>query len=218
MKISILCSSPHHPINGALEQWASRNDADHEIRLLRTAADLCSGDFLFLISCSEIVTKEQRSLFDHVLVLHASDLPLGRGWSPHVWEIVRGAEHITVTLLEAEDAVDCGRIWAQKVVSVPRHALHDEINDLLFTAEIELMELAISTRTTIVPRLQSPDIRPTYYPRRTPDDSELSPHKTIAEQFDLMRVCDPVRFPAFFMLHGHKYRLTIEKMDDAPND
>jgi methionyl-tRNA formyltransferase len=38
--------------------------------------------------------------------------------------------------------------------------------------------------------------------------------KTIAEQFDLLRVVDNLRYPAFFDHRGKRYRLTIKKADD----
>ena len=40
---------------------------------------------------------------------------------------------------------------------------------------------------------------------------EIDPDKTIAEQFDLMRVCDPDRYPAYFNYLGYKYVIRIEK-------
>jgi methionyl-tRNA formyltransferase len=48
---------------------------------------------------------------------------------------------------------------------------------------------------------------------RTPKDSCIDPHRTIAEQFDLIRVCDPIRFPAFFEYRGQKYALKLEKLN-----
>ncbi|MDW8297667.1 MAG: hypothetical protein RMJ97_12380, partial [Raineya sp.] len=53
--------------------------------------------------------------------------------------------------------------------------------------------------------------KPTYYPKRTPKDSELDINKTINEQFNLLRVCDNEQYPAFFVKDGIKYILKIEK-------
>lgn len=53
---------------------------------------------------------------------------------------------------------------------------------------------------------------PTIYRRRTPADSELDPHSTIADQFDLLRVVDNDAYPAFFNFRGCTYKLTIEKV------
>jgi methionyl-tRNA formyltransferase len=144
-------------------------------------------------------------------VLHASDLPRGRGWSPHIWEIIRGAESISLSLLEAADMIDSGKIWKKMQILVPKHALWDEINQLLFEAEIQLMDFAVNNIDTVRPRAQSTAIEATYYPKRLPQDSQIDPTKSIAEQFDLIRVCDPDRYPAFFEYLGHRYMLKLEK-------
>lgn len=217
MKISILCTSPEHPINAHIEQWIQRNRHQHQISLSRRKSDLPGGDILFLVSCSEIIRAAERSAYRACLVLHASALPLGRGWSPHVWEIIHGAERLTLSLLEAEDRVDSGRIWKQVSFPIPKHALWNEINTRLFDAEIDLIDFAVREFETIVPYEQRADIEPTYFPRRAAEDSRIDPKCSIASQFDLIRVCDPQRFPAFFELHGHRYKLTLEKMDDQPD-
>lgn len=186
----------------------------HEIVLVQRKSQLEGGQILFLISCSEIVKKEDRDKYGATLVLHASDLPKGRGWSPHIWELVNGADYITLSLLEAEDKVDSGRIWAKQRIDVPRHALWDEINELLFTAEVELIELAVTNFGRLSPHIQADAKGQTYYPKRTPEASRLEPSKTIAEQFNQMRVCDPDRFPAFFDYLGHRYILKLEKANE----
>jgi methionyl-tRNA formyltransferase len=190
----------------------SRHD-QHEITLTRRKKDLPGGDILFLISCSEIVKAADRRAYSACLVLHASDLPHGRGWSPHIWAIVGGAQELTLSLLTAEDKVDSGSIWHKIIFPVPKDALWDEINERLFNAEIELIDYAVEEFESFHPCQQDPEVEPTYYSRRTPEHSRIDPNLSIANQFDLIRVCDPVRFPAYFELHGCCYRLTIEKVN-----
>jgi len=211
MNITLLCSNPNHPVNPYLKRWMMRVTPEHSVELIRSKSEAKGGDILFLISCSEIVTALDRSRYLACLVLHASDLPKGRGWSPHVWAILQGANFITLSLLEAEDKVDSGRIWEKMQIPVPKHALWDEINDLLFEAEIELIEFALNNFSIVEPYEQSTDIGTTYYPRRTPLNSRIDPEKSIAEQFDLIRVCDQNRFPAFFDYRGARYFLKLEK-------
>lgn len=215
MRITLLCSDALHPVNEYLMRWVERNQEEHEISLVRSRKDLPGGHILFLISCSEIVSAKDRAAYSTSLVLHASDLPRGRGWSPHIWQIIGGAEQITLSLLEAEDAVDSGRIWRQVKFSVPKHALWNEINQQLFNAEIALIDLAVEEFDTLVPTSQNPDIQPTYFPRRKPVDSKIDPERSITSQFDQIRVCDPARFPAYFELYGHTYKLTLEKVNNA---
>lgn len=214
MRISLLCSDEGHPVNAHLQRWIAANEATHRVELVRRKSELSGGDILFLISCSEIIRASERNAYRFALVLHASDLPKGRGWSPHIWEIIRGAEAITLSLLEVEDRVDSGRIWKKILIPVPKHALWNEINELLFEAEIALIDYAVSRCADIIPVKQDPGIEPTYFPRRSPEDSRVDPEKSIASQFDRIRVCDPERFPAFFEMHGKKYKLRLEKMDE----
>ncbi len=215
MKITILCSSAEHPINPYLDRWMECHAGSHTIEVVREKAQARGGDLLFLISCAEIVTQRDRAAYSKTLVIHASDLPLGRGWSPYIWQILEGKEKIPVTLLEAEDKVDSGNIWHQVICNIPKHALWDEINDSIFDAELTLMDYAVSNFSTCKPKEQASDIEPTYYPKRKPSDSEVSAEISLAEQFDKIRVSDPHRFPAYFFIYGHKYKLIVEKL---PND
>ncbi|MDC0309182.1 UDP-glucuronic acid dehydrogenase [bacterium] len=214
MKITLLCSDPSHPVNAHLLRWIESNRGDHDVSLVRTKKDLDGGDILFLISCSEIISSLDRSDYRASLVLHASDLPYGRGWSPHIWEITKGSETITLSLLEADDAVDSGRIWKKITLPIPKHALWGEINEQLFSAEIALIDFAVKEFNAITPVEQSLNIEPTYHPRRSPIDSKIDPTLSIETQFDLIRVCDPIRFPAYFYLRGHKYKLVLEKINE----
>lgn len=214
MKITILCTPEDHPVNAYLAGWIALHQGVHEITLIRNRTDLSGGDVLFLISCNEIISKQDRNLYKKVLVIHASDLPEGRGWSPHVWQIIAGKEEIVLSLLEAEDRVDSGDIWKKVTVSIPKHAVFREINQLIFEAELALMDYALACFHTIEPRPQGVAILATSYPRRTPNDSRINPEQSIRSQFDLIRVCDPDRYPAFFELYGHKYIIRVEKSSD----
>lgn len=210
MRISILCSSKTHPIYPLLEAWRERRSGAHQVELAASAAQLSGGELLLLVSCHEMIGPQTRSRYAAALVIHASDVPEGRGWSPHVWQILEGRNRIAVTLMSAEDAVDSGAIWAQRWVALEGHELSDEINARLFAAELELMDFAVDHFGRVAPRAQ--DARAaTYYRRRTPEDGRLDPHKSIAEQFELLRVADPERYPAFFDYRGYRYLVRLTK-------
>ena len=215
MNIDILCSDVSHPVNSYLLKWIKEQDPIHNIQLLRKKTDLNGGRLLLLISCHEVIDKKTRGLYNVSLVIHASDLPKGRGWSPHVWQIIEGKNEIIVTLLEAEDELDSGSIWAQEIMELEGHELLPEIDEKLFTTELKLMDYALGNMDLAEPRQQD-DKLSSYYPRRTPDDSCLDPEKPLSEQFDLLRVVDSKRYPAFFDFRGHRYYLNISKA--APHE
>jgi methionyl-tRNA formyltransferase len=214
MKISIVCSDAEHPIYPWLERWASQKQIAHHIKIVQTKRELTGGDILFLISCHELIQDNVRSMYKATLVIHASDLPLGRGWSPHIWQILEKNHLIKVTLLEAADVLDSGAIWTQATLQLEGHETFDEINARLFDTELELMDFAVSHLGVVKTRMQD-ERTPSSYRKRTPADSQLDPTQSLADQFDLLRVADPVRFPAFFELRGHRYIIQITK--DKPN-
>lgn len=222
VKIDIVCTSEQHPINPWLEQWRKVRQGTDEVSIIQRTNQLTGGDILFLVSCTEVVNRKIRNKYAHSLVLHASDLPQGRGWSPHIWEILHGAREITVSLIDANDPVDSGAVWDKISFPVPEHALHDEINDALFRTELRLMDrgLEMIARGNRPVNQRQPDERDSPWPRRRPRDSEIDPYQSLASQFDKIRVADPNRYPAFFRLHGYKYGIQIRKMDEdeANND
>lgn len=214
MKIAIVCSSRRHPIYPLLERWAGKMRPVHEVALVDETRLVGGGDFLFLIACGEIVGRDVRDRFRHTLVTHASAVPQGRGWSPHIWQIIEGRNQIPVTLLEAADSVDSGAIWAERAIQLEGHELYDEMNAKLFDTILLLMDYAIEEVDRVRPRPQADD-QPTYYRRRTPADSQLDPHKSIADQFELLRVADPDRFPCFVNYRGKRYVVTLRKEDES---
>ena len=106
--------------------------------------------------------------------------------------------------------MDTGDIWKKVTIKLNGLELFDEINNLLFEAELALIEWACENYKTCSPRKQKQCIT-NYRRRRVPDDSELDINESIASQFNLLRVCDPDRFPAYFYKGGQKFNVRIEK-------
>ncbi|MFA0467374.1 UDP-glucuronic acid dehydrogenase [Vibrio breoganii] len=215
MKITLLCSDTQHPIYAYLLRWVESQCSAHQIDLITRVKEIEQpGDILFLISCSEIVRKSTRDLFRYTLVLHASDLPEGRGWSPHIWDVVNGKDRLTLSLLDAEDSVDTGNIWQKRNIELDGTELYDEINHKLFQAELELLDWAVSNIDNSQSQPQENNDQSTYHRKRTPEDSKLDAKASIVGQFNLLRVCDPNRFPAYVVINNQRYNIRLEKEND----
>jgi methionyl-tRNA formyltransferase len=214
MEVTLLCSDFNHPVYPYLRSWQKKYEDVYSILIVSKVDEIKkSGDLLFLISCSEVVKQKTRAMFSHTLVLHASDLPEGRGWSPHVWDVISGKAKLTLSLLNAEDSVDTGDIWKKKNIELVGTELYDEINALLFEAEIDLITWACKNIIFAEPTPQT-ICQKNYHRKRTPADSEVNINRSISEQFNLLRVCDPERFPAFFEIKGQKFKLIVERLDE----
>jgi len=214
MKISVVCSNEEHPVWPRLVDWCAEVEASgHEVSLVNSVnTDMC-GDILFLVSCSDIISADLRIKFKNTLVLHASDLPEGRGWSPYIWDILQGKNKLILSLIEAADPVDTGCIYLKKTIPLDGNELLDRIHDKLFQAECELMTEAVNLFPNLIGQEQDQS-GISYHRKRTPQDNELDIDKSLRAQFQLLRVCDNARFPAFFRHLGKTYRLTIEDVTD----
>jgi methionyl-tRNA formyltransferase len=200
----ILIGDTNHPSYDIMHDCAMANDID----ITASLADCTGGDFLFLVSCTSIVPKSVRDLYKHTLVLHASDLPEGRGWSPWVWAIREGATEIVVSMLEAEDKVDSGAIWRKQAISIDKTAIYEDIAEKLAHAQVWLIEWALAWPHTIG---QPQAGRSTACRKLTDSDSEL--HIWLDDHWDTLRTCDPERFPAWFEYNGQRYNIRIERAD-----
>jgi len=211
MRISILCTDDKHPVVKSLSQWTElMKNKGHDVNIFFDKSELVHGDILFLVSCAQVINNFDRKKFTHTLVLHASDLPSRRGWSPHIWAILDGENKITVSLLEAAEQVDTGKIWLKKSFMLEGHELLDEINEKLFNLELSLMTDAVMNENQIQPQDQMGDSGD-YMRKRVAEDSRIDPYNSIANQFNLLRIVDAQRYPAFFEYLGVKYLIRIEK-------
>ncbi|WP_421775361.1 formyltransferase family protein [Gracilimonas sp.] len=179
----------------------------HEVYLIHSHDDVKEGDILCLLSCERIF--KELHLNKHNLVVHESDLPKGKGWSPLTWQILEGKDKIPITLFEASKEVDAGDIYAKEYIHLEGHELLDEIKHLQGLKTKKMIIDFVETYPNLDAYQQEGES--TFYPRRKPIDSELDIDKSIKEQFNLLRVSDNERYPAYFELNGKKYLIKIYK-------
>ena len=213
MKITIFCSDRNHPVFPYIHGWEKENSSKHEIHLTNNINEIKNGDLLFLIAVTQIVKSDIRNRFKKTLCVHESDLPEGRGWSPVVYAVLNNEKKISMSLFEVNDGIDSGDIWKKIFFNIEKHEIASEINHKVSIKTIELMNFAIENFNDIKPIPQDDSNITTYLERRTPDDSQLDVGKTIAEQFNQIRIADENGYPCFFNHKGYRYKLTIKKYE-----
>jgi methionyl-tRNA formyltransferase len=208
MKIQVLADNRNSWIIPYAQELVSElRQRSHESSLVFDHGDVTEGDILCLLSCEKIFKR--LNLNKHNLVVHESDLPAGKGWSPVTWQVLEGKNRIPVTLFEATDSVDSGVIYKQIFMTLEGHELLPEIKRMQGEITQRLILDFIDKYPDHTYREQQGTT--SFYRKRMPEDSALDIHKSIAEQFNLLRVCDNERYPAFFQLQGKKYIIKIEK-------
>lgn len=210
MKVTILLDTPDsflHDYVSSLIQALKERRCD--VVFCDNAKMIRSGDVLFLLGCQTILTSECLSLNKHNLVIHPSKLPEGRGSAALVWKILEGGNIIYLTLFEATEKVDSGPIYYQEKIEFEGHELCDEIRHRQAVKTIELVLRFVDEYPNA--KIIEQNGKATYYPKRFPKDSKLNIDQTIRQQFNLLRVSDNKRYPAFFEYRGQKYIIQIHK-------
>ena len=211
MKIQILIDNPNSWIipyaKKLIQQIKEKITSD--VKLIHSHKEVISGDILCLLSCEKIFKKLDLNKYN--LVVHESDLPKGKGWSPMTWQILNGSKKISVTLFEASQLIDSGVIYEKIIIQTKGNELVDELRELQAAATSKLILNFIEKYPNIYGIKQNGE--ESFYKKRTKENSELNISKSIKDQFNLLRVCDNERYPAFFYINGVKYILKIYNDD-----
>lgn len=199
------------------EQLARALNSDGDAaRCLRESSQLSACDVAFYLSCMKLTPPEILARARRNIVVHASALPKGRGFSPMPWQILDGVHTVPVTMIEAGEGADDGPVLMRDEICFEGWELHDELREALGRKVVEMCLAFMRAPEPIVGEAQAGEA--SWHPRRRPRDSRLDPYKTIAEQFNLLRICDNERYPAFFDFHGRRYTLKIEHDGLARDD
>lgn len=168
------------------------------------------GDLCFYLSCSQLAGEAHLSRYQHNLVVHESDLPAGRGWSPLTWQVLEGSSRVAVSLFEAHLGVDSGPIYSQEWLELKGTELVADLRRLQADATLSLCRSFVATYPVSAASPRPQVGTPSSYPKRSPADSTLDAEKPLAEQFDVLRVADNDRYPARLQIRGESYRILIE--------
>jgi len=185
----------------------------HQCVWVHSSADLPGGALCFYLSYGRIVDQLTCEKYKNNLVIHASDLPSGRGWSPTSWMILEGKQSIPVTLLEVVKNVDSGPIYAQEWIELKSTSLTDQWRAELADATLRLATDFVSRFPESLNSAHCQEGEATYYAKRCPKDSELDIDKTLRDQFNLLRIVDNDNYPAYFLYTGKKFVLQIREED-----
>ena len=210
MKISILTDNKNswfipfgHKLINALV------DNGHEAVYVNSKKDIPDGEVCFLLSCSNIIQKVFLKRNRHNIVVHASDLPNGKGFSPLQWQVLQGKNDIILTLFEAVENVDAGPFYIKKTIHFRGDELYDELRYSLGINIIEMCINYINSYESMVGIQQNGE--ESFYSKRSFEDDKIDVNKTIAEQFNHLRISDNENHPVWFNFNNCNYFIKIYK-------
>src|SRR3989344_4017019 len=130
LRISILMDNPRSWFSPYADTLAAAlTERGHDVTRLADADDLPKGDCAFFLSVEKIIPPALLLRNTHNIVIHASAVPEGKGWSPMTWQILEGKSEITVSLFEAAERVDSWDVYDREVVRFDGSELVDELRE-----------------------------------------------------------------------------------------
>tara|TARA_B110000027_G_C16106319_1_gene295474 strand:- start:1225 stop:1863 length:639 start_codon:yes stop_codon:yes gene_type:complete len=209
MNITILTDNPKSwyvfYVKELIEILSKKNNVNH----IFDKKDIKEGDIMFILSCERILSSKYLKFHKNNIVIHPSKLPLGKGWSPLAWQILDNQNSIPFSLFEVNEGLDSGDIYFVSYLNLKGHEINCEIKELQGKLFNEMVREFVDSYKEIVPTKQ--EGQESFYSKRTKLDSELNVDNSIREQFNLLRIVDNERYPAYFSLNGHKYIVKISK-------
>ena len=217
MKITILTDNPNSWILPYVETLIKdltirAGSQNHDITHVFNLKELLGGDLMLILSCEKILPKKYLDLYKSSVVVHPSKVPHGKGWSPLAWQIEEGSNKIPVSLFEAVEEVDAGKVYLVDYLNLEGHELNEEIKHKQGLLTIKMIKEYISNISSIkgIPQ----EGKETFYPKRAKKDNELNINQSLNSQFNLLRTVDNERYPAHFYRDGIEYILKIYKKDE----
>ena len=207
MKINFFCDIKDSFMLSYLPEFIEKLNTKHSLKLHRSTKKIPRGEIGFYISCSKILSGKELEKHTLNIVAHPGRLPNERGSGVVAWKILDGSKDLTVTLFEPNDKIDAGNIISQSSVKLTGLELSDEIRRKQAKITFSMIKKLIKS----YPKIQRKNNKKlgSYFKKRSGLDSELNINQTLLKQFNLLRICDNERYPAFFKIKNKKYIIKI---------
>lgn len=138
----------------------------------------------------------------------ADDLPIGRGRSPMNWALLEGRTHFFTNLFRYDPGVDSGDILDTLGFSIQpvdtAETMHYKNSLAMKTLIYRNLDALLSDGFTLRKQRDAP---PTYYPKRSPDDSQIDFDQDLGHVEALIRAVTHPFNGAFTFVEGQ--RMTI---------
>ena len=166
-------------------------------------------DLLFILGFTRKIDPEKLKNYKYKFIIHESNLPKGRGFSPVKNQILKKIYKIKCCLIECVDKIDGGDIYEYDNLIIGKNDLYDDIRLKQFKITIKLIEKLLKKYPKIKGEKQVGV--PTYYKRFDEMSDEIDISKNISSLFDLLRSTDYNKHQNYFFLNKKKYFIKISK-------
>lgn len=171
-----------------------------------------NSDICIILSFYKIIPLKFLKYSKFNLVVHESNLPIGKGFSPLYWQILKGGKKIIFTLFEASQKMDAGDYYFKKSFIFKENLFYKDIKNQQLKCALTLVSNFLKEyKSNKKIKIYKQSGRSTYFRKRDSNDSMININKSLKSQINLIRICDDKKFPAFFKLKDKKFILKMRE-------
>jgi methionyl-tRNA formyltransferase len=210
IKVAYLLDSSNSWIKEYLEkETLIKKNKKYSFKIFTDFRRVKNYEIVFILNYTKILKKNflKKNLLN--LVFHTSDLPKGKGFAPLQWQILEKKNKINISLFEAIEKFDSGRIFLKDHVILKGDELYNEIR----YRQVKVIFKMINSFLKKYPNVSSKKQigKSTFYKKRYPKDSKLNINTSIKKQFNKMRIANNEKWPNFFYYKNKKFIIKIFK-------
>ena len=207
IKIAYLLDRSNSWIYDYLKNSKLINSKKNKSKIFFKTNKLKGYDLVFILNYTKILKENFLKKNKLNLVVHASALPEGKGFSPLQWQILKYKNRIPMNLFKAMNEVDSGEIYEKSSIKLKGDELYDELREKQAKETINIITKFMNKFPKIKGVRQKG--KSTYFRKRNPVDSKLDINLSIKKNFQNLRVANNNGWPAYFIYKKKKYILKI---------
>jgi methionyl-tRNA formyltransferase len=175
------------------------------------------GEGLLSVGFPLVIPAELLQCFRPAINIHPTLLPRYRGPTTAAHILINNERESGSTVHLMEALPDRGDILAQSRVALSPFDTVRSMQRKVYATEPDLVINALNAlRQGAEPRAQNERLASEYPRRRTPEDSEVDPSRSLSSLFNHIRASDQDEFPAFFYYMGEKVCIKFWRPEKPP--
>ncbi len=211
MKIGLLLDKKNDWLLLYLSKKDFKQISNIKITIGHDISRMNNHDVIFILGYTKKITRKDLLRNKLNLVIHESNLPQDRGFSPIQHQILNGKNNLKVSLIIANAELDKGSILLKHDLKFDGTELYDEIREKQAKITKSIIYEFIKNYPEILDNKIKQMGAGTFNKKLTLKDNELNIHQSIDKQFNKLRIGNNEEWPSYFYKKGIKYIIKIYK-------
>lgn len=186
---------------------------DYSIKNLKKILLNIKPDFLICLGWRRILPQEIIYLVNQSINVHPAILPDYKGYHPIPYVLMNNEKKHGITAHFITTKVDSGKIILCKKFAISEfstiNSIQEKIKKMMPHFLNELIK--ILNHKKILTKVNNNKKTKIIAPKRTSKDSEIKPGMYFKDAFNLIRSCDPSRFPAYYLVNAQKVYVSLSR-------